>query len=121
MSLFTPAEIARFAADHAEARDETASVITYTRTSDGMGGWTDTPSGTASVSARRKPAMRTGQEGPQDAGVYGLRDWLIELPAGTTLTPTAVIHFSDQDYQVKGVMGPRTYEFARWVEATVIT
>lgn len=121
MSFFTDAELVAFRADHTAARAETAAVITYTRTSDSMGGWSDTPSGTVSVSARRKPALRTGLEGPQDTGVYGLRDWLIELPAGTTVTPTARIVFPDQAYEVKAVMGPMTYEYARWVEAVVIT
>jgi hypothetical protein len=121
MSFWTDAQLAAFRADHAAARAETASVISYTHTSDSMGGWDDTASGTVSVTARRKPAMRTGTEGELAGGVYGIRDWMIELPAGTTVSPNDRIHFSDQDYQVKAVMGPMTFEYARWVEASTIT
>lgn len=121
MSFFSDAELAAFQADHAAARAETADVVTYTQTPDGMGGWDTTPSGTATVSARRKPALRTGIEQPEGSGVYAQRDWLIELPPGTAVTPNAVIHFSDQDYQVKSVLGPMTFEYARWCEAVVIT
>lgn len=121
MSMFSDAEIAVLRADQEASFPETASVITYTRTSDGMGGWDDTASGTVSVAARRQPAMRVGTEGVQGAAVYGLTDWLIGMPHGTTVALSSIIRFPDQDYQVKSVRAPRSYSFAVWADCTAIT
>lgn len=120
MGLFSTAEITRLRADQEASFPETASVITITRVADGMGGWTNTETGTASVTARRQPALRVGMETVQPGGVFALLDWLIGMPHGTVVREVDIIRFPDQDYQVKDVRAARSYEYAVWVDATVI-
>lgn len=121
MSFFTDAEIAQLRVDQQASFPETASVITVTRVPDSMGGWTLSETGTASVSARRQPTTRASTENVQGGAVYGLNQWMIGLPHGTIVTVADIIRFADQDYQVKGLRAPRSYEYGVWCDCTTIT
>lgn len=121
MSLFSAAEIAQLRADQEASFPDTIDVITVTRVPDGMGGWTDSESGTATVPCRIQPALRIGTEGVQGSGVYGLSDVLVGMPYDTVVTPTSLLRRNGSTYQAKSVRAPRSYQYAVWVDATLIS
>lgn len=118
--LFSGSEIAGLARLFRSSLPETADIVTYAGTVDAMGVPTTVPTGTVSVAARRYASGPIGEETPTGGLIRGEMQWTLAFPAGTSVGLTARVRFSDAEYEVTGLRGPRSYEYGRLVDAKLI-
>lgn len=99
---------------------DTAQVQRVTRTSDGMGGFTETWATVATVACRVSPSGNTPTEQVAAERVQDHVLWTLTLPAETDVTAADLIVVGSRTFEVVGVLAPRSYEIATRVVAVEV-
>lgn len=100
-----------------ESLPETAQVQRVTRTSDGLGGYTEAWAAIATVACRVAPSGNTPAEQVVAERIQDRVLWTLTLPAGTDVTPADRIAVGSRTFEVIGVLAPRSFELATRVAA----
>lgn len=96
--------------------DGTASIISYTPVSDGLGGWTNTPSGTAIVACDVwQTAFNRDERRMVGNRVVQIGERVFTFAADTAVTTSDQIVFEGVAYEVVDVIGPLPNEWERRV------
>lgn len=119
MSLLSSGDLAAMRGVLAESLPETAVIQTRSYTSDGGGGGTLAYTAGGTVDARIAPL--SGSEETIGERLSPNAQWVVTLPANTTVSEDSRIVISGTTYEVEAVRGPRSYELSRRVEVSEVT
>lgn len=120
--MLTAGEIAAMREEIELTLPDTAIIYTATSAADGQGGHTETWAAAGTVDCRLSP--RTQQQGSEPG--YGERqaavaDWVITLPASTTLTESQRVEVGGTAFEVTRVKAPRSWQLSCRADLTKIT
>lgn len=121
MPAVTASELTRLRTDFsANWFVESCAISRPTSASDGRGGHTDTYTTVATVMCRRTgPNISAANEAPAADRMQSSIEWVVSLPAGTSVQPKDRLVISGRTYEVNADLD-RTTEIARYVVATEI-
>lgn len=114
--MISAAELTRMRAVAQRSMPGTAVIQSGTLTSDGGGGYTDSFAAAGTVPCRVAP-MISMNESEIGERISADADWMITLPAGTSVSSDDRLVTDGGTFTVVGVRGPRSYEVTRRVEA----
>jgi hypothetical protein len=116
VTLLTEAELDRMRSVAAEALPGTAVIQNETWASDGGGGGTQTFSASGTVACRIAPVGRQTGEGEIGDRMSPDAQWIVTLPAETTIDLDNRILTGGGTFSVLAIRAPRGYEITRRVE-----
>jgi head-tail adaptor len=113
--LLTAGDLASMRTTLNQSLPGTAVIQTSSLTPDGMGGGTTawTASGTV---ACRLASMASSDEREVGDRISPDADWILTIPANTTITRNSRVTTGGVNYQVCAMRAPRSYEVSRRVE-----
>lgn len=121
MPLLNDAEIVQMRAVAEEALDGTAVIQSRTYSSDGGGGGTTVWTASGTVDCAIAPILSLGEdERITGSKITAGSDWIITLPAETTVSTESRVVVSERTFEVTALRAPRTWELTRRVEATEV-
>ena len=98
----------------------TAIVQRVTLVSDGMGGYTPTPTNIGTAICRVTPAG-AGAEKLVAEKLTSLNNWVVTLPATTDVTTKDKLVIGARTLEVQAVLAPRSWEVTRRVIASEVS
>ena len=118
MSLLTAADITAMRTTLNQSLGGTAVIQSRSYTSDSGGGGTLTWTNSGTVSARISPL--TASEEVTGSRLAPEANWIVTLPANTSITEDSRIVMAGTTYEVEAIRGPRTWEVSRRVEVSEV-
>jgi hypothetical protein len=93
----------------------TAVVLTQSLAADGQGGFTDTYVASGTVAARLAYERLRGGEAPAAGRLIEMGNWVLTVPAGTSVGETDRVRFDSVVYEVTEVLTMTPVEVSRRV------
>ncbi|MBX6770879.1 MAG: head-tail adaptor protein [Chloroflexi bacterium] len=118
--MLSTADLASMQATLTASLPDTAQVQRVARTSDGMGGFTESWSTVTTVACRVSPSGNTTAEQVVAERVQDRVLWTLTLPAQMDVTAADRIVVGSRTFEVVGVLAPRSYELATRVVAVEV-
>jgi len=111
-SLLSAAELAAMQATQQTAMPGTVVIERYTRTSDGMGGFTQTWAAVGTVDGRIYSRQIQGYETATGGQIVSLSAWYGTLPSGTDVMATDRLLYQTRTWEVVRVNNDQMYQTA---------
>lgn len=119
--MLTSADVASMRATAEDALPGTCVIHAGTLASDGGGGYTETFSALGTVVCRLAPAVsRGGGEAERGDRISAEADWVLTIPAGTTVETDDRVTTGGGTYNVVAIRDRDDWEITRRLEVTKI-
>ena len=119
--MLTAGELAAMQAEIELTLPDTAIIYTATSTSDGQGGNTQSWAASGTVACRLSPRSTQGGEPGYADRQAAIADWVVTLPASTTLTEAQRVHVGGTAFEVTRVKAPRSWQLSCRADLSKIT